>query len=429
MASNRKKRGVSFGTWLMLAATALAVSMSAWIFPRLSGSLEDVAVVSGALIQALAATAVPGETPVAVYQPTIEPTAAPTPTPPPQSRTVTLGVSGQIYLDGNLRKSGLIETGAYNFESIFSQIAPYASAPDAMMVTLETTVSDAPPYDTYCAPSEILTALKNAGVDIINLGTERILEEGFEGLSKTRAAVEMHGFSVTGAHRSPDEQALPLTLDLNGVKVAVLSYTYGLSTVGAKQGSKDQRAIAVNTIDPQRIRQDAETARERGANLVIVNMNWGKRTATKPAAAETKIVDEIADCGVDVILGVHPSSAHKMERRNVTWADGTEHEVFIAYSLGNFLTNERETDQIVGMLLTLQFTLDPGSDRARLTDAKWMPTWVMRWDSGGYQYRILPAGTETQPAEMTDGVYRNMRRAYENIIKRYGDTAAVPVAE
>jgi poly-gamma-glutamate synthesis protein (capsule biosynthesis protein) len=403
--------------------------MSAWVFPRLSGNLEDVAFDPGALIQALAATSAPGATPVPAYQPTMEPSVEPTPTPAPQSRTVTLGMTGQIYLDGTLRKSGLLETGAYNFNEIFNAITPYTSAVDAMMVTLETTVTDASPYDTYCAPSEILTALKNAGVDVINLSTERILEEGFDGLSKTRATAEMLGFSVTGAHRSSDEQALPLTFDLNGVKIAILSYTYGLSTVGAKQGTKDQRAVAVNVIETAKIRQDVETARGQGANLVIVNMNWGKRTNAKPTASETKMVDEIADCGVDVILGVHPSIAHKMERREVVWADGTTHELFIAYSLGNFLTNERETDQIVGMLLSLQFTLDPGSDSARLTDARWMPTWVMRWESGGYRYRILPAGTETQPEEMTDSVYRNMRRAYESIIKRFGDSAATPVAE
>ncbi|GHU72310.1 hypothetical protein AGMMS49992_07990 [Clostridia bacterium] len=427
---NNRRRGVSFGTWLMLAVTVATIGLGAWVFPRLSGNLDEVAFDATAIIQALAATADPGATPVPAYQPTLEPIAEPTATPAPQARVITLGAAGQIFLDSTLRKSGLLETGSYNYDSIFDAITPYTAALDAMMVTLETTVTDASPYDAYCAPSEILTSLKKAGVDIINLGTERILEEGIEGLNKTRAAAEKNGFSVTGAHRSSDEQALPLTFDLNGVKVAILSYTYGLSTVGVKQGTKDQRAIAVNIIDPETIRADVATARGQGANLVIVNVHWGKRSNTKPSTDCTKLVDQIADCGVDVILGTHPSYVHKMERRAVTWADGTEHELFVAYSLGNFLSNERDSaEQIVGMLLSMQFTLDPGATTVRMTDAKWMPTWVMRWGGGPYQYRLLPAGTETQPEEMTNSIYRNMRRAYEDIIKRYGDSAAVPIAE
>jgi len=418
----------------MLAITVMTVGLGAWIFPRIAGDLEDVTINTAALIQALAATAAPPDaTPIAEYHPVqnidIIP-VEPTPTPQPQARTVSITAGGQIWLDSTLRRSGLQESGAHNYDEIFEVIAPYMSRADVTMVTLETTVTGEASYDTYRAPVSLLRTLNGAGVDIINLGTERILESGFAGLEYTRQAAEQHGFDVTGANRSKEEQELPLTFEVNGIKIAVLSYTYGFSTTGGRQGTKEHREIAVNLIDEQRIRQDVRVARERGANLVIVNAHWGKRAATKPATDITRLVDKIVDCGADAILGTHPTSVHKMERRHVACVDGVTRDVFIAYSLGDLLVNERSTSaDIIGVLLTLQFTLDPGAESVRLTGANYLPTWQMRWERDKFYYRILPAGTTNQPSEMTNTVYRSMRRAYEDLLKKLGSDAALPIAE
>ncbi|MDR1569234.1 MAG: CapA family protein [Oscillospiraceae bacterium] len=430
----KQKRPISFGTYLMLIIVAITVGMSAWVLPRIAGDLEDITIDTAALIHALAATAAPsGAAPIAEYHPAtdIDVPAEPTPAPPPAASSVTISVGGQIWLDSTLRKSGLQEAGAYHYDDIFETITPYMNGADVTMVTLESTISMNESYDTYRAPEAILGALKNAGVDIINLATERILEEGLDGLAHTRTIAEKYGFDVTGANRSADEQALPLTFELNGIKIAVLSYTYGLSTAGAKVGTKEDRQAAVNLIDAQSIRDDVRLAREQGANLVLINTHWGKRSNTKPPTDITRLVDEIADCGADAILGTHPTTVHKMERRSVLCADGVQRDVFIAYSLGDFLVNERgSSDEIIGMLLTLQFTLDPDSASARLTDAKYLPTWQMRWQPADkYYYRILPAGTTQQPSEMTNTVYRSMRRAYEDLIKKIGSDAAMPISE
>ena len=429
----RRKRPVSFGTYFMLVITVISVGLGAWIFPRIAGNLDEVVIDTAALIQALAATAPPpGTTPVTEPRPTIAPEEyeQPTATPPPQAKTVTISAAGQIWLDSTLRKSGVTEGGSYNYEEIFDAIRPYMNDADVTMVTLESTVTGGDSYDTYRAPEAILSALKNAGVDIINLATERILEEGLAGLDYTRSTAVGMGFSVTGANRSREEQELPLTFEVNGVKIAVLSYTYGLSAVGGRVGTKEQRDIAVSLIDANRIREEVAEARSHGANLVIVNTHWGKRSNTKPGTDITRLVDDIITCGADAIIGTHPTTVHKMDRRRVTCDDGVERDVFIAYSLGDLLVNERSTSaEIIGTLLTLQFTLDPGATSVRLTGAEYLPTWQMRWEAGKYNYRILPAGTVVQPDEMTNTVYRSMRRAYEDVVKKLGSDIATPVAE
>ena len=436
MGKRRQKRHLSMGSIFMILWTAGCVAMGLFVFSRLSGYLGDVQLSPAAMIQGLVATAPP-----ATQSPAAQTTASPETTPETQEtaqpapaqapRVITINAVGQIGLDNTLRRSGLQESGNYDYQEIFTDIAPYMSRSDITLVTLETAVAgESLDYDSYNAPDAILDALGKAGVDIINLGTERILDKGFEGLAKTRDTAERMGFDVTGAHRSAQEQQLPLTFVVQDIKVACLSYTYGLSSTGGKKGTAEQRAWAVNLLDPEQVRQDVQKARAQGAQLVLVNVHWGKRSNTKPSSDVLKLADQLASCGADAILGTHPTSVHSMERRTVTLEDGRTQEVFIAYSLGNFLTNERDdAATITGTLLTLEFTLDPGADRVRLTNARYMPTWVMRYQTDSYHYRILPAGSASQPPEMTNSVYRNMSKAYENQLKTLGTEAAAPYAE
>jgi poly-gamma-glutamate synthesis protein (capsule biosynthesis protein) len=413
----------------MILVTCVTVGMGLWIFQNVAGDLEDVQINAAVMIQALAATAPPPG--VRATAAPLAATATPAPTPTPAALVVTLNAVGQINLDSTLRKSGALEDGGFDYDEIFTDIKAYLGRADVTLVTLESAVIPDAALDTYNAPVEILTALNKAGVNIINVGTEHILDKGLEGLAATRETAERMGFDVIGASRSAEEQGRLLLIDVKGVKIACLSYVYGLSSTGAKKGNAQSRAYSVNLLEADRVVSDVQRVRQQGAQLVVVNVHWGKRSNTRPNAEVTKLTEQIAASGADVILGTHPTSVQTFERRWVTLADGAAKEVFIAYSLGNFLTNERdEASAILGTVLSLQFTLDPGANQVRLSDARYLPTWVMRYQTNSkYHYRIVPAGKEAQPAEMTNSVFRNMRRAYEDLLKRVGQEAAVSYAE
>ncbi len=119
----RPERGISMGTIVMTALTAVVLIASAAFFPRLMGSADldiDVGGVLAALtldeglpelslheIPIANATATPeaGATPAAVT-PTPAPTATPTPTPtaiPGGKDTLTLG--GTVTIDEDIRQS------------------------------------------------------------------------------------------------------------------------------------------------------------------------------------------------------------------------------------------------------------------------------------------------------------------------------------
>ncbi|GHV27908.1 hypothetical protein FACS18948_6040 [Clostridia bacterium] len=430
--ARRRRRPVSIGTYLMLTIAAATIALSGWIFLRLAGDLNDITIDTASIIQSLVVSSSDQPAATSINYSVVtapEPTPSPTPAPPPESKRLTLTAGGQIYLDSTLRKAGLND-GGYYFDDIFAQITPYMNKSDITMVTLESTVTESGSYGTYIAPAAILSALKTAGVDIINLATERILDGGLNGLATTRTIAEQLGFSVTGAHRSADEQRLPLTFEVNGIKVAVLSYTYGLSSEGDKKGSSSDRAIAVNIMNAETIRADVMQARNLGANLVIVNTHWGKRADTKAGSQQTRLIDNIIDCGADLILGTHPLTVHKFDKQTLVCADGVTRDVFVAYSLGDFMVNERSSSaEVTGVLLTLEYELADSASSVTLKNSTYMPTWLMRWETDKYYYKIIPAGTTSKPEVMTDTIYRNMRRAYEDLLKKNGSDFALPIPE
>ena len=65
--------------------------------------------------------------------------------------------------------------------------------------------------------------------------------------------------------------------------------------------------------------------------------------------AQRTLAQSLADWGADVIIGTHPHVLQDAEWR--TAADGRN--VFVAYSLGNFLSTQSKPDQLFGAILTL----------------------------------------------------------------------------
>ena len=108
-----------------------------------------------------------------------------------------------------------------------------------------------------------------------------------------------------------------------------------------------------------------------------------------------------ADWGADVIIGTHPHVLQDAEWR--TAADGRN--VFVAYSLGNFLSTQSKPDQLIGAVLTLELeqTTEPdGSVHCAVRGPKLHVT-VTHYDAGKSNvrtyllFRIKNAGACTGP--------------------------------
>jgi poly-gamma-glutamate synthesis protein (capsule biosynthesis protein) len=84
-------------------------------------------------------------------------------------------------------------------------------------------------------------------------------------------ALEVAGVSQAGMARTATETGTIEPVDVHGVRVGHLSYTFSFNGLRLPAGEPWRS----NLIDAQRIRADASRLRAAGAVVVIVSLHWG----------------------------------------------------------------------------------------------------------------------------------------------------------
>src|SRR5699024_5926787 len=82
---------------------------------------------------------------------------------------------------------------------------------------------------------------------------------------------------------------------------------------------------------------DIREAKELDADFIITFMHWGEEYMEEPNETQVEFAQMMAEEGVDLILGSHP---HVIQKSDVIETD--DHETFVIYSMGNFISNQRK---------------------------------------------------------------------------------------
>lgn len=438
----RTRRGISAGTVLVLLLTALTVGLGAWIVPRLIGDIQEIQIDPNRLLSALSGTidqssesraalsagkkADPVRTEPPVSTSEARPVAAPTAVP---TRMLSIMAAGSLMAPKNVRQSGYdAASKTYDYEEIFAEIKPLLSSADLTLCTVESVFGgEGTTYDEYNAPDAMLDALKYAGVDMLSLGNEHALEYGLEGLRSTMMTMESKGFMVTGAVANKEDVGRTQVFQVNGIQIAVLGYSYGISTQAQKVTPKEDR-YATPLLTQESIRADIANARKEGADVVIVMPHWGTRNSTKVDNTQKKLAEQLVGMGADLVLGAHPNVVQRAENVRATASDGSTREGFVAYSMGSLLSDGRE-ENAAAILLHFDLQVDQQTRTVRVMRYGYVPTWIMRTrtESGKFAYSILRADDEDTAAALETGPRKNMAEALKMIEKALADGGEVPV--
>ena len=123
----------------------------------------------------------------------------------------------------------------------------------------------------YNSPIEFLTATKNSGVNLVSVAHNHELDYGIDGLNTTVQKIQDAGLSVTGVKNNTENENKEFTgliKDVNGIKIAFLGYTYGLSN---EQELSDEEKSMANIYTEELAKKDIEYAKEN-SNFIIVMM-------------------------------------------------------------------------------------------------------------------------------------------------------------
>ncbi len=300
----------------------------------------------------------------------------------------------------------------YDFSPSFEYITPYLQASNLAVGNLETTLGGAERgfsgYPLFNSPDELAAALFEAGFDLICTANNHSLDSGEQGVYRTLEVLEAAGLRPFGTARSPEERDTPLLVEVNGITLAFLAFTYGTNGIPLPRG----REYIVNLIHKELIRSLLEKSRKAGAELIVVYMHWGLEYQKAAGKEQKELARWLAAAGADIIIGSHPHVLQEMEFLEVEIAAETEMETetetetetateaknsatrraFVAYSLGNFLSNQQYLPGAVptseveyGLLLRLHLTKE-GDGKASLQEVDYLLTWVDR----ARRHRIIP---------------------------------------
>lgn len=317
------------------------------------------------------------------------------PPKPTGKTTLTISVVGDIMAHMPQVDAARQDDGTYDFKPVFQDVKPYLEKADIAMGNLETTISNDEigytGYPRFRTPEAILEALKYAGFDVITTANNHSLDGVEFGVENTLNKLDEYGFLHTGTARSPEEREQVLIVEKNDIKIAILAYTYGTNGMEAAV-DKEKLTYMVNYLnDEARIKQDIKKAREQGAEVVIGCIHWGDEYVRQPSDTQKQIADRLLSYGMDIIFGSHPHVLQPMDRKTITDPDGSEREVFVIYSLGNFVSNQRDRYRDSGVILNLEIVKDYDAQTVGLGKIDYIPTWVHKYtENGKLHYRILP---------------------------------------
>ena len=319
----------------------------------------------------------------ATPKPETEATAEPKATPAPEIH-FSIAAAGTVNAPRLIRESVLQDDGDYDFLPVFEGISQAMQGADMSIVTLETMTAENLPYQSYNAPPSLLSALKQIGIDLVSLATEHALDHGYEALALTRADLNSAGLSWCGLEGEDTR------LSIGGLRIAVLSGTYGFSEQSHRNGDTDR----ISSLG-QAITNKIASVRADGVNLVIVIPHWGIKNSPDISEEMRIQAREWAAAGADLILGAHPNVVLPSEMLHVERPDGRLHDCLVYYSLGALLTDGRNAENSAGVIARISLYYDPESRLVDFERVNNFPTYIAQVKKEDEQnWRVLIAGED-----------------------------------
>jgi poly-gamma-glutamate capsule biosynthesis protein CapA/YwtB (metallophosphatase superfamily) len=301
--------------------------------------------VTAVLAALLTVGCAPGAQPVPVGQPATQASRSPAGSGNAKAgsrpRPATLAFAGDVNFAR--RTARLLDDPA----TAFGPVSSVLRSADLTALNLETAVTSrgVPQPKTYHfrTTAAAFTALRGAGVDLVTMANNHVLDYGQAGLADTLAAARAARFPYIGIGVNAAAAWAPYVTAIHGIKIAIIgvSQVAELASSWVATRTRPGEANAINLAATLA----AVRAARRLAPVVIVFMHWGTEGQTCPDANQLSLAPRLAAAGATIIIGAH---AHVLQGSG--WLGRT----FVAYGMGNFLWWEHSYSTSTGILeLTL----------------------------------------------------------------------------
>ncbi|MEI7667625.1 MAG: CapA family protein [Erysipelotrichaceae bacterium] len=248
-------------------------------------------------------------------------------------------VHSNIYKDANKK-------GVYEFSQMMDKIKPIIEPYDLAFYNQETIIggdslgfSNFPRFNT---PEAFGDDMVDMGFNLISLANNHVMDKGPDAVLFSNAFWAAKDVVVAGTYSSQAQRDTIPIYTKNKITYAFLAYTYG--TNGLNPPS--DKVYMVSKIDIDAMTKDITQVRSK-VDVVIVSVHWGSEYQISESANQRSVAEALAKAGADIIIGHHP---HVIEP--IQWIGKT----LVLYSLGNFISGQYGTQQLIGLMAAVSIT-------------------------------------------------------------------------
>ena len=355
-------------------------------------------------------------------------------TPPEQAATEPVEVipdtvvhfiaGGDLNVTDKSVAAGKTDSG-YAYADVFLDVMPVLSGGDLTALNFEGTICGEPYGSQYSsAPEKLLTALKNAGVDVLQTANSRTITGGILGLQSTLRAIRSAGLEPLGSYADKAEFEKYdgfVIRQVQGVKIAMVAFTKGMDGRGLPAGSEncvnllyEDYASTYQKVNEEGITSVLRAAAAQKPDVVIAMLHWGSEFNEQISKSQTKIVELMQAEGVDAIIGTHSHYVQQM-----TFDEQTGQ--FVAYSLGDFFGDGEKAGTSYSVLLDLKITKNGTTGQTKITGFTYTPIYMAQEETGTRLLRIQEAMTAYEMGSLgrvSPETYSSMKSALTRIESR-----------
>ncbi len=223
-------------------------------------------------------------------------------------------------------------------------IAQAAGQADYIVGNLEAPLVDAPEGEIFCGHPFFADILKSAGVNVLNIANNHIMERGLEGFEHTVFELQSRRLAVTGLVK--DGVPVPVTLQKGDTSVCMAAFC-------------DESVCSLDnpgcyaSLDETLVMETLGRMKAAGADVLVFIFHWGREYVHIPSPSQRRIARMLIDGGANLVVGHHPHVIQPYER----YKDG-----HILYSLGNFCFDDIQSAHF-GRGMTASVEIEGGAIR------------------------------------------------------------------
>lgn len=363
-------------------------------------------------------------------------------------KNVTISAIGDIMAhDDQLKAQFDKDTNTYSFDNNFRYVKPYIANSDLAIGNLETTLAGPKAkyssFPKFNSPDELADAIKNSGVDIVSTINNHTYDRGSDGVYRTIDVLNSKDIEHVGTQKNDEDENF-LIKDIDGVKLGITAYSYGQvygSTTALNGLNIDYNDLnnlnifnsSYVDIAFNEIKDTLDVMNNKETDLQAVILHWGDEYTRQPNKFQKELAKKLCDYGVDIIIGSHP---HMVQPIEMIKSDENDNETLVIYSLGNFLSNQR--NEILnkkytedGVIVNIGINKNLNTGETKISNVEYIPTWVNKYNNknGKLTYEIIPLINEKQLSKIDNLPLDKAKKSYDNTTSIIGSSDIINVAK